>query len=215
MGSNMNDKIKSPSALGITSNGDMNSLGKDIHGSLALVNVLWDGHGYKYTDLNGKSQTIYGTTTNNPLGDVYFLKTDQLCNIEGTDTKTNRYLFIDTQPYNDSSKPVGLLPGIMDDITQLNPLKIMDGILAPNPPTCRNVSLRVIGDNDDYSYESQYVALMDLKYIDPRLCQVPGCTNQTEGFMNLKSFNPQTIYNIVINIIIIIIVIIVILKLNN
>lgn len=212
----MSSEILSPSALGVTGNGNLDSLGKDVTAVMTYLNSMWDGHGYHYTPIGQSEQVKYATASHIPIGSVYFYKTDQMCKIEGTDQQTNRYLFIDNQPYNDPNSPVGILPGIVHDIVSLNPEKIIDGVLAPVPPPCRNVSLRVV-NNGNYEYQSNYVALMDLPYIDPRLCEHSGCTNTSnkESFVNLISNNTSTINNIIINIIIIIIVILIIIKLNS
>ena len=157
--------IKMPDQLGMSGDGTLDALGKDIGGLISYVEVL----------VSGDSEA---SATGGPLGNKFFLKTGGKC----TDTKTNqdvdRYVYINNQP--DGNIPFissgmgvnftdfrGLIPGVMGNLNALNPMEILQSFMAGSKPNCQEVKLETIDVNNNHSTETHFVTTVDLQNMSP------------------------------------------------
>lgn len=155
--------INSPSDMGMGPGGD--KIATNIGGLLAYTNVLVTG--------DGKA-----STTGNPLGNKFFMKTGAQCKDIDTGETVTRSLYINNVP--DGTIPLisnmtgesfstfkGLVPGILSDMTELNPLKIFQAFMLGDKPDCKQQTMEVISTNNVSSTDTQYVAIADIQSMNP------------------------------------------------
>ena len=158
------DFINPPNRVGITSDGSLNGLGKDIAGLSSYGDFLTSGSGRV-------------STTGRPLGNKYWHNTGGKCNAvtdptgkEYTDptlqNSTSRWLYVNNVPTGSNK---GLIPGIIEDLTSFTHLSIANAFNGDSNPPCQSVNLETIDSHNNRSNSSNYVALMDLQ-------NVYGCT---------------------------------------
>jgi len=190
--------IKSPSELGMSDKGD--ALGNDINGLKNYVEVLVTGKGN-------------GTTTGQPLGNKYFLKTGgkckaiDSCNNKGADCQlqdADRYIYIDNVPAGNIpfissgtgtnfSDFKGLIPGSISNLNNFRPMELYQAFLSGPKPDCRELKMETIDIYNNKSTESHYVTLIDIGNMDP--CIFPDKKNPENGnqcketFSNLKNMD--------------------------
>jgi hypothetical protein len=184
--------IKMPSQMGMSDEGSLNALGNDINGLIGYVEVL----------VSGKSEA---STTGGPLGNKFFLKTGGKC----TDTKTNadvdRYVYINNVPEGDIpfvssgmgvsfSEFRGLIPGVMGNLSALNPMEIMQSFMAGSKPACQEITLETIDVNNNKSTETHFVTTVDLQNMPP--CMFPDRKNPITGLPCTEAFENLTIPNV-------------------
>jgi hypothetical protein len=188
------DKIASPKKLGMSPKGDMTSLGKDVDGIIAYVELLVEGGGK--ANLAGK-----------PLGDRFFLKTASKCKDVKTEKDVTRYHYINNQidgnitlpGFNVSTGMKGLIPGVIADTMKLNPLGLLKGFVEGDKPWCKAVTKKIINNENQEYNGTHHVALTDLpdkdldegdraklsKYIESASANDKKATCE-EGFVNIK-----------------------------
>jgi len=186
--------INSPSDLGMSSNGSLSTLGKDVNGLIGYVQLLVEGTGD-------------ASKTGQPLGNKFFLKTGAKC-VDSENKQQDRYIYIDNVPNGnipfisqgmgeDFTEFRGLIPGMMSDLNTLNPYSIMQAFLAGSNPKCQEIKMEVIKNNNQSSNESHYVTVVDIQNMDP--CSFPdgknpitkkGC-QQSMSNMNLQEINTE------------------------
>jgi hypothetical protein len=160
--------INSPSKMGMSGKGSLNALGKDIDGLMNYVQLLVEGTG-------GAS------ATGQPLGNKYFLKTMGKCTDTSTSDKVDRYIYINNVPMGNipfisaglgNFKDFrGLIPGILSDLNVLNPMAMMRAFTTGDEPDCQEITMDTIDIHNEKSTETNYVALSDIKDMDPCLFQ--------------------------------------------
>ena len=167
--------IKMPSDIGMSAKGDLKTLGKDIDGLIAYVEVL----------VTGKSKA---SATGGPLGNKYFLKTAAKCkpkdgssssssSSDSSNNEVNRYIYISNVP--DGNIPFisagvgtnfsdfeGLVPGSLSDLEALNPMYMLQAFTAGSTPDCQEITMETIDASNNISSDTQYVATMDIKHMD-------------------------------------------------
>jgi len=165
--------IKAPSDMGMSSKGNIKTVGKDINGLIAYVEVL----------VTGKSKA---SATGGPLGNKFFLKTGGKCMDTSSDASNNqqvdRYIYVDNVP--DGNIPFisagmgtnfddfeGLIPGVMGNLNVLNPFAIMQAFLSGSTPPCQEITMETIDINNNKSSETHYVTTVDIKGMDPCMFQ--------------------------------------------
>jgi hypothetical protein len=171
------NNIKTPSQLGMSSDGSLSALTKDIDGLINYVTVL----------VEGKSKA---STTGQPLGNKFFLKTGANCLATDTNQQVDRYIYVDNVP--DGSIPFisqglgmnfsdfrGLIPGAMGDLSVLNPFTIMQSFMAGSMPPCQKLTMQTIDVNNNSSNETNYVTLIDIQNMNP--CTFQNGTNPVTG----------------------------------
>jgi hypothetical protein len=166
--------IKLPSQIGMSSDGSLSALGKDINGLIQYVEVL----------VTGNSQA---SATGGPLGNKFFLPTGAKCAAVETctnkkDTSTckqvDRYIYVDNVP--DGNIPFisqglgvnfsefkGLIPGAMGNLNVLNPFNIAQSFLAGSTPLCQELTMQTISVDNVQSSATHYVTTVDIQNMDP------------------------------------------------
>ena len=150
--------------MGMSSKGDLNTLGKDITGLTEYVKALVSG-GSKAT------KVPY-------LGNKFFLKTGGTCKAKDTGNVVERYIYIDNVPQGnipfissamnvDFKEFRGLIPGVMSQLNNFNPFTIMQAFMMGSNPECQKITLQTIDINNNKSVETQYITKIDLQNMDP------------------------------------------------
>jgi hypothetical protein len=176
--------IKSPSQIGMSDEGSMKALGKDINGLINYVKVLVDGQGS-------------ASTTGQPLGNKFFLKTGAKCLDKDTNQEVDRYIYVDNVP--DGSIPFisqgmgvnfsnfrGLIPGAISNLNVLNPYTIMQSFLVGSTPPCQKLTMQTIDVNNNKSSETHYVTLVDIQNMNP--CTFQNGKNPISGKQCRQAF---------------------------
>ena len=181
--------IKNPNQLGMSNDGTLSALGNDISGLIDYVTVL----------VEGQSQA---SSTGQPLGNKFFLKTGAQCLDTATNQQVDRYIYVDNVPngsipFVSSGLGVnftdfrGLIPGAMTDLEVLNPYAIMQSFLAGTNPPCQQLTMETIDNNNNSSTETQYVTVVDIQNMNP--CNFQNGKNPITNQTCQQSF--QTINN--------------------
>lgn len=179
------NNIKTPSQLGMSSDGTLSALGNDINGLINYVTLL----------VEGQSKA---SATGQPLGNKFFLKTGAKCMATDTNQQVDRYIYIDNIP--DGSIPFisqglgmnfsefrGLIPGAMGDLSVLNPFTIMQSFLSGSTPPCQKLTMQTVDINNNSSSETNYVTLVDIQNMNP--CTFQNGTNPITGKSCKEAFN--------------------------
>jgi len=156
--------IQAPQNLGMSSEGSLSALGNDVNGLIDYVGLLVSG-------------TSNASVTGQPLGDKFFLKTGATC-LDNSSNQQDRYIYINNVPSGnipfissgmgqDYSDLRGLIPGMMSDMTVLNPYNIMRGFLSGSTPSCQKLKMQVIDASNNSSNETHYVTVVDIQNMDP------------------------------------------------
>ena len=179
--------IKSPSGIGMSDNGTLTQMGKNIDGLIEYVNLL----------VAGKSKA---STTGQPLGNKFFLKTGGKC--MNKDQEVDRYIYINNVPggnipFISSGMGVnfsefrGLIPGTISNLNAFNPMTMLQSFMAGSKPDCQEIVMDTIDTYNNKSTESHFVTLVDIRNMDP--CSFKDKTNpQTnikckDSFTNMKA----------------------------
>jgi hypothetical protein len=154
------EKISSPGELGMSSDGSISALSNDIAGIINYVELLVSGSGR-------------ASKTGKPLGDKFFIKTGGQCSDYKTNKLVTRSMYINNVPTSDipiisnisgMSFPEfrGLIPGLVQDMYSINPIKMFRAFMEGNEPKCAEVKLDVIDENDNSSSQSAYIPIVEL-----------------------------------------------------
>ena len=158
------NQINGPSALGMSGKGDFDTLTNNVEGLKHYIDLLIEG--------GGKA-----SRTGEPLGNRYFVNTKAKCKDVDTAREVDRYMYIDNQPsgeFNFGASGMGmsfgsfrgLIPGILNDMVQINPERIFDAFEENSIPKCKNVRLKTISSSGS-SFESKHIPLEELKFVSP------------------------------------------------
>lgn len=183
--------IRTPSEIGMSSDGSIPALARDIEGLIAYVEVLVQGNGN-------------ASSTGRPLGNKFFLKTGAKCLDTKTKQQVDRYIYIDNVPEGNIpfissglgvnfSEFKGLIPGTMSDLNTLNPFNLMQSFLSGSMPDCQELPMQVIDINNMSSVESHFVTLTDIKNMDP--CSFPNKNNPLSGQGCREAFSNENNYS--------------------
>lgn len=164
------NNIKDPKSLGMSDQGSLKQMGKNVDGLLEYVNLL----------VSGKSDA---SKTGKPLGNKFFLQTGAKCKAtdqctDGECLEETRHIYVDnvpdgTIPFISDAAGVkfdefrGLIPGAMGNLTVLNPFNIMRAFMAGSMPDCQPVTLEVINTKNVKTNETHYVTVTDIRNISP------------------------------------------------
>jgi hypothetical protein len=189
--------IKTPKEIGMSSDGNLKTLGNDISGLISYVEVL----------VSGKSNA---SKTGGPLGNKFFLQTGGKCAVKGTCSdpddpstcqQTDRFIYVNNVPngnipFISSGLGVnftefeGLIPGAIGNLGALNPFGILGAFTSGATPECQEVTLQTVDANNNTSNASHYLTTVDLTNMDP--CNFP---NGVNNFTNPASSCRQTFTN--------------------
>jgi hypothetical protein len=181
--------IRTPSEIGMTSDGTISALTKDIDGLINYVTLLVEG--------TGKA-----SATGNPLGNKFFLNTGAKCKDISNNDTVDRYIYVNNVPEGNIpfisqglgvnfSEFKGLIPGAMGNLNSLNPYALLQSFLSGSVPDCQPLTMQTIDNNNNKSSETHYVTLVDIRNMDP--CSFQNKTNPItndkckETFQNVNS----------------------------
>lgn len=175
--------VKSPSEIGMGPGGD--KISANIGGLVAYTEVL----------ASGKSKA---SATGGPLGNKFFIQTGAKCKDKKSGEEVKRSIYINNVP--DGSIPFissmtgsnfksleGLIPGVLSDVAQLNPLAIFQAFMLGNTPECQAVTLETIDSKNVKRQEQQFVATADLNNMSP--CWFPDGKNIVTGQKCQETFS--------------------------
>jgi len=159
------NNINSPSAIGMSSKGDLNTLSKDVSGLISYVQILVEG--------TGKA-----SKTGSPLGNKFFLKTGAKCTDNKNNTIQDRYIYVNNVPtgnipFISSAMGTnfknfrGLIPGALSDLNAINPFSMMQSFLGGSTPPCQKITMETIDVNNKRSSETHYTTVIDIQNMDP------------------------------------------------
>ena len=194
--------IKTPKQLGMSDKGTIQQMGKNISGLIDYVEVL----------VSGKSKA---SSTGQPLGNKFFLKTGAKClatdsctdpNDTSTCQSVDRYIYINNVPEGNIpfisnglgvnfSEFKGLIPGAMGNLNVLNPFGIMRAFLSGSTPKCQPLTMETITVDNVKSSETNYVTLTDISNMDA--CSFSDGKNPVNGkqcketFQNIEATMPD------------------------
>ncbi len=150
-------KIRNPKELGMSADGNMGALAKDVAGLIHYTEILVDG--------GGKANK-----TGRPLGDKFFLKLPSKCKDVKTGKEVPRHFYIDNQidgkiplpGFDVSTGLKGLVPGAISDVFSLNPMVLLKGFAEGGKPWCKAVEKEIINNKNQRFKQTRHVALNDL-----------------------------------------------------
>lgn len=169
--------IKTTQQLGISSDGNMETLARDINGIFAYVDLL-------------TSQNSKASTTGQPLGDKFFMKTGGQCKATDTQKDVDRYIYVNN--VSTSSTP-GLVGGIIQNITKLNPFALMGAFMQNDTPKCMPIVMETIDADSNKGQETQYVALVEVRDMDASNFPGGNKPGVPEGFSNYRDMNDPSV----------------------
>ena len=178
--------IKTPSQIGMSDNGTIQQMAKDIDGLINYVELL----------VTGNSNA---SATGGPLGNKFFLQTGAKCaaidnctdpNDSSTCQQTDRYIYVNNVPQGNIpfissglgvnfSEFKGLIPGAMGNLNVLNPFAIMRAFMSGSTPPCQQLTMQTIDVNNNSSSETHYVTLADIQNMEP--CSFSNGRNPVTG----------------------------------
>lgn len=189
-------QIRTPSELGVSSEGGLSHLSKDISALIAYVELLVAGTGD-------------ASVTGGPLGNKFFLKTMAKCKVVSNDstngTIVDRYSYVNNVP--DGNIPFissglggvefsafkGLIPGTISSAAGMNPFALFQAFQMGSTPDCQSITLETVDANNNVSSATNYVATVDLKNMPPSW--FPNKVNSVTGQKSREAFTqrgPQT-----------------------
>lgn len=190
-------QIKSPSELGMSSDGNLGAMANDIKGLIAYTELLVTGGGN-------------ASKTGGPLGDKFFLQTGAQCKDKKTGNQVKRSIYVNNVP--DGSIPFissglgvnftefeGLIPGTMSNLANINPLGIFQAFMSGTNPDCQAIQLETIDVNNNKSTETQFLTTVDIKNLNPcsfldRQNPITG-TKCSEAFETIQDDKDKDKYN--------------------
>lgn len=170
---NYYDYIKKPPEMGMSEAGTYKALSNDIAGIINYSNVL----------ISGRGNAISNDAPSSGLGSRFFINTGAQCKhavyngkkkIPGTDEEMDdfkeinpgmniksRSLYIDNTVKGNilGKSNVGLVPGMIENVTHLNPMDLMAAFVQPAIPLCKVVKRPTVPNKGNLI---RYVAFNDL-----------------------------------------------------
>jgi hypothetical protein len=168
--------IKTPKELGITVGDSLSNVENGVAGIFSYVKLL----------VEGKSNA---SKTGEPLGNKYFLETEQNCINQNTNQKVKRSLYFDNVPTgtigilqdtgDELSEFKGLVPGAIEDVMAIGKIDFFSAFTEIGVPKCLPVKLKTIDINNKKGMDTQYIAISDIEAISP--CNFGTKTNPVNG----------------------------------
>jgi hypothetical protein len=174
---NYANNIKTTGDLGISDKGNMETLAKDINGMFAYVNLLI-------------SEDATASKTGQALGDKFFMKTGGQCKTTDTQKSVDRYIYVNNVPTR--STP-GLIGGIIQNVTKLNPFALMGAFMQSDTPKCMPITMETINADSNKGQETQYVALAEVRDMESSTFPGGNKPGVPEGFANYYDMNDPSV----------------------
>ena len=179
--------IKTPKDLGITVGDSLENVENGVAGIFSYVKLL----------VEGKSNA---SKTGKPLGNKYFLETEQNCINQNTNEKVKRSLYFDNVPSgtvgvlkdtgDNFSEFKGLVPGAIEDVMALGKIDFFAAFNEIGVPKALPVKLKTIDINNKEGSATQYLTISDIEDISP--CNFVSKTNPvTEAVCTRQGFTMQ------------------------
>jgi hypothetical protein len=178
------DYINSPENMGMSADGSMSAITKDVAGLINYVTLLSSGGGP-------------ASKTGEPLGNKFFLETGATCKNKASGEDVTRSLYINNVP--DGSIPFisagtgvrvdslkGLIPGTLSNLAQINPMQIFGAFMEGSEPECQSITMETINVNNEKKYETGYVTINDIKNMNPKWFPDNKNPVTSEGFTTLR-----------------------------
>ena len=168
--------IKSPTEMGMSDGGSLDDFGNNVSGLMNYVTLLAEGGG-PASKADGKN-----------LGDRYFLNTGSHCKDPNGNT-VSRSIYIDNVANGNDprlremgigdSALNGLIPGLLDDMVNMNPTAIFGAFMQGSTPPCTNIHMKTISSNNVEGTGSGFVLNSEIKNINP--CSFVNGKNPVSG----------------------------------
>ena len=168
--------IKSPSEMGISVGSSLANVENGVAGIFSYVKLLVEG--------DSKA-----SKTGKPLGNKFFLDTEQNCMNQNTNEKVSRSLYFDNVPsgtggfFKDTGENFsgfrGIIPGAVEDILSIGQIDFFAAFNETSMPKCLPVKLKTIDVNNKGGYDTQYITISDIEAISP--CNFYTKTNPVNG----------------------------------
>ena len=159
------EQIKTPSELGMTSEGSISAMSADVAGLINYVELLVTGE-------------TKASKTGQPLGNKFFLKTFATCKDKKSKQIVDRYIYVNNVP--DGSIPFisssmnmnfsefeGLVPGTISNLSSMNPMLIFQAFMAGSQPDCEEITMETIDVNNKKGTETRHVTTVDIQNMNP------------------------------------------------
>jgi hypothetical protein len=156
--------VKTPSQMGIESGDSLYNVAAGVGGLFSYVKLLVEGDST-------------ASTTGKPLGNKYFLLTEQDCTDTANNKTVKRSLYFDNVPTgnlgmfadtgSESTDFRGLIPGAVEDVMSIGKIDFFSAFSNFNVPKCQSVTLKTIDVNNNAGTETQFVTISDIKEISP------------------------------------------------
>jgi hypothetical protein len=208
--------IKSPTEMGMSAAGNFGALADDISGLLGYVDLLIGGQctlgecASKRLNVNGNYVGEYGK----PLGNRFFLDTPMKCKDIATNEEVTRSIYVNNIP--DGRIPIvsdmtqgasfddfkGIMPGIMSNVAQINPMQILMAFVTGTSSACQMVTMPTMDVNDNPGTDRRYITNMDISALPDSWFSdgVPSKSSYdiTEDFQTMRGGNvkPATSANL-------------------
>ena len=153
--------INTPADMGMSSDGSISTITKDIAGIIGYVTLLSSG--------GGRASKVAG-----PLGNKFFLETGAKCTDKNTGELVTRSIYVNNQP--DGSIPFissgigdvnfssfkGLIPGTLSNLSQINPMQMFQAFMSGNNPECQAITMETIDVGNNKSQKTAFVTTNDI-----------------------------------------------------
>ena len=159
------DYIKSPEDMGMSSDGSISAITRDVSGIINYITILSAGGGP-------------ASRTGQPLGNKFFLETGATCKDKASGETVTRSLYVNNVP--DGSIPFlsaatgvrmdsfkGLIPGTLSNLAQINPMQIFGAFMEGSEPECQSITMETIDVNNNKSYAQGFVTNNDIENMNP------------------------------------------------
>jgi hypothetical protein len=181
--------INSPENMGMSADGSMDTLSKNIAGLINYVTLLSAGGGP-------------ASKTGEPLGNKFFLETGATCKNRVSGDVVTRSLYVNNVP--DGSLPFisaatgvrmndvkGLIPGTLSNLAQINPMQMFGAFMEGGEPECEWINMETIDANNiRRNDKGGFVTINDIKSMNPKW--FPNNTNPVtgiQGFTTMRDSN--------------------------
>lgn len=181
--------INTPTEMGMSSDGSISAITRDIAGLIAYVSLLSSG--------DGEASKMGG-----PLGNKFFLPTGAKCKDIASGELVTRSLYVNNVP--DGSIPFisqglgdvnftefrGLIPGTLSNLGQINPMQIFAAFMNGPNPDCQSITMETVDVNGIKSQNTGYVTNDDIGSMSA--CWFPNGKNSVSGDTCREAFTAMS-----------------------
>ena len=179
--------ILTSTEIGMSSKDSLSTLGNNIDGLIAYVELLISGD-------------VKASATCEPLGNKFFLKTQEKCRDKTTQQEVDRYVYINNVPQRNIPLISSGFGVDFPNLNAFNPMELFQSFFSDANPDCQELKMETMDIYNNKSTESHYVTLMDIKNMDP--CTFTNKKNPItnvqcrETFTNLNQDQNHTCFNV-------------------